>query len=324
MKFQRPEFLLLLPLLAIFYLLYIRERRKNSVGLGYIPFYEMSTPSYLRYLLSVPEILLYGALILSILSSAELSISSKYREVYLPGIDIMFALDISRSMAAEDFSPRNRFEVARSVIEEFTKKREADRIGLVAFAGAPLLICPLTLDRDFLLSSLKELKIGEIEDGTALGLAIAEAVTDLQESKSGKVMILLTDGVNNKGEISPLDAAGFARKAGVKIYAIGVGKRGVAKIPIEVGIGIRYIEKKVSIDEDVLTKIAELTGGKYFRAEDPRGLKEIFTEIDKLEKGKARVKISSTYRPVFRQLNLIILGILFLWLAIKAGFPEVP
>ncbi len=324
MKFQRPEFLLLIPVLIAAVVLYISKRKRSSVGLGYIRFYEMATPAYLKYLLKVPEALLYTVLIISILSSAELSLSSKYREVYLPGIDIMIALDISRSMAAEDFAPRNRFEVARKVIEEFISKREADRIGLVAFAGAPLLICPLTLDRNFLLGSLRELKIGEIEDGTALGLAIAEAVTDLQESRAARVMILLTDGVNNKGEISPLDAASFARKAGVKIYAIGVGRRGVAKIPIEVGIGVRYIEKRVSIDEEVLTRIAELTGGRYFRAEDPRGLKEIFREIDKMEKRKARIKISSTYRPVYNQLNFFILLVLFVWLAIKAGFPEVP
>ena len=323
MKFQRPEFLVLLPIfIALVY--FLLKRRKSSLGLGNIRFYVDSTPTYLRYLLKLPEFLLVTSLFLAIFSASEVSIASRYREVYLPGIDIMMVLDVSRSMAAEDLSPRNRFDVARAVIKDFVNKRVSDRIGLVAFAGAPLLICPLTLDHQFLLDSLTNLSIGEIEDGTAIGLALVEAVTDLQSSRSSKVIILLTDGVNNRGEISPLDAAMMAKEAKIRVYTIGVGKRGMARIPIESGVGIRYIERKVSIDEDTLSKIATLTNGKYFRAEDPIALRTIFKEIDSLEKRRTRVKISSTYKPIYWEINIVILLLLLTWLLVKIFIPEVP
>ncbi len=323
MKFQRPEFLILFIVLAIFYL-YVRRKKKISIGLGAVKFYELSTPKFRKYLLAAPEVLLYLILVFSIISSSGFSLSSRYREVYLPGIDVMIIFDISRSMAAEDFAPRNRFEIARTVVEEFIKKREVDRIGLAAFAGAPLLICPLTLDKNFLISSLNALKIGEIEDGTAIGLAIAEGVSDLQSSKTSKVMILLTDGMNNRGEISPIDAAKMAEEAGIKIYTIGVGKKGKAKIPIEAGIGMTYIEKEVSIDEKTLERVAEITGGRYFRAENPQALKTIFKEIDSLEKGEIRVKTEARFRPIYNELDLLIAILFLLWLFLRAIPVEIP
>ena len=202
------------------------------------------------------------------------------------GIDILLTLDISGSMASLDFKPKNRLEVAKEVIKNFVKKRETDRIGLVAFAGAAVTRSPLTLDYDMLEYFLNSTSLGELEDGTALGMALATSVNRIKHSRSRtKLIILLTDGVNNRGEIDPRDAAGIAHEFGIKVYTIGVGIRGKAPFPVRDGFGREtQIMVDVEIDEKVLREIANQTGGLYFRATDKDSLDNIFTEINKWEK----------------------------------------
>jgi Ca-activated chloride channel family protein len=215
--------------------------------------------------------------------------TSKGEQVTTEGIDIVLAYDISGSMLAEDFRP-NRIEAAKNVALDFIDGRPNDRIGLVVFAGESFTQCPLTTDHAVLKNLLKEIKSGMIEDGTAIGMGLATAVSRLKESKAkSKVIILLTDGVNNRGFIDPMTAAGIAQSFGVRVYCIGVGTQGMAPYPFNTPFGIQYQNVPVEIDEALLKKIAEQTGAQYFRATDNRKLKAIYEEIDKLEKTKIEV-----------------------------------
>ena len=226
----------------------------------------------------------------------------------------MLALDISSSMMAEDFKPKNRLEVAKLVAQDFVKGRTSDRIGMVVFAGESYTQCPLTLDYGVLLNFIRDVKIGLVEDGTAIGMSIANAVNRLRDSKSkSKVIILLTDGRNNSGELHPLSAAQIAKALDVKIYTIGAGSKGTALYPIvDPVFGKRYQRLPVEIDEDLLQKIASMTGGKYFRAIDKSSLEKIFDEIGQLEKTKIEVKEYTRYRElfsIFLSLGLILFGL---------------
>lgn len=210
-----------------------------------------------------------------------------YTEVQkMKGIDIVIALDISSSMASIDYQPNNRLEVAKQVIGDFIRKRSSDRLGLVLFAGEAFTKSPLTVDYGILKYYLSETRIGEIEDGTAIGMALASSVNRLKVSESKtRIVILLTDGVNNRGEIAPLDAARIARDFDIKVYTIGVGKEGKADFPVTDRLGNRrLVPVDVKIDEELLRKIAEETGGLYFRATEQDSLREIFREIDQWEK----------------------------------------
>ncbi len=324
MKLARPEFLLLGVASLLLLWFFLRRRKRAGLGLGVLLPFEASTPKWKKLLLSLPWFFLYASLFLALLASSQLMLRRKYQKIYLPGIDIMVTLDVSRSMAAQDFPPRSRFEVAKGVVEEFLRGRTADRIGIVAFAGAPLLISPLTLDREYLKEAIEDLRTGEIEDGTAIGLAVAEALSNLTERRTSRVIILITDGVNNKGGLSPLDAAKMAAEAGVKIYTIGVGKEGVASIPIEMGTGAGMVKKAVSVDEETLRKMAEITGGKFFRARDPEALRRVFSEIDALEKKRVEVKTISRYSPKTHSLILLTLYLFAAFLLSAALLREVP
>ncbi|OGU67433.1 MAG: aerotolerance regulator BatA [Stygiobacter sp. RIFOXYC12_FULL_38_8] len=238
-------------------------------------------PSYLRLL----------ALTFLIIAAARPQSFSSGENFYTEGIDIAMVLDISGSMLAEDFKP-NRLEAAKKVIDEFIKGRTVDKIGLVIFSGESFTQCPLTIDYSVLRNLLKDIQMGMIEDGTAIGNAIANGVNRLKDSKAkSKVMILLTDGVNNAGHIDPLTAAQIAQKFGIRIYAIGVGTMGQAPYPFQTPFGIRYQMVPVEIDENILKQIASATGGKYFRATNNRKLAQIYDEIDHLE--KTRVEVTS-------------------------------
>lgn len=217
------------------------------------------------------------------------------------GIDILIALDISGSMAAEDFQPRNRLTVAKEVISDFIKKRSNDRLGLVTFAGQCYTRCPLTVDYDILRFFLNQSNIGDIEDGTALGVALATSVNRIRHSKSKtKIIILLTDGVNNRGEIDPKDAAQIAKDFNVKVYTIGVGTRGQAPYPVPDEFGnIQHVMLEVQIDEDLLKYIANTTGGLYFRATDREQLQNIFKEIDRWEKTEISSRRISHARDLY-------------------------
>ena len=226
-------------------------------------------------------------------------------KVTASGIDIVIALDLSGSMAAEDFElnrqPANRVMMAKDVISKFIKKRLSDRMGLVAFAGRAYIASPLTLDHDFLLQNLERLDLGMIEDSTAIGSAISTALNRLRDVKSkSKIVILMTDGQNNAGKVPPLTAAEAAEALGVKIYTIGVGTRGTAPMPVTDVFGRKaYRQMEVDIDEDTLQKIADRTGGKYFRADNANALRAIYNEIDRLEKTEVSMKKFVRYEEVF-------------------------
>jgi Ca-activated chloride channel family protein len=206
------------------------------------------------------------------------------------GIDIVIALDISSSMLAMDFRP-NRIEAAKDVAIKFISGRPNDRIGLVVFSGESFTQCPLTTDRATVVNLFKGIESGMIEDGTAIGNGLATAVARLKESDAiSKVVILLTDGENNRGEIAPVTAAELAKTFGVRVYTVGVGTMGMAPYPVQTPFGVQVQDMEVKIDEATLQKIAEVTDGKYFRATDNNKLAQIYQEIDKLEKSKIDVK----------------------------------
>ena len=237
-------------------------------------------------------------------------------EVEASGIDILLAVDISGSMEARDFTlqgrPASRLDVVKSVVARFIKERPNDRIGLVAFAGRPYMVCPLTLDHDWLQLRLDSLKTGMVEDGTAIGSAIASGANRLRDKKSkSRIMILLTDGMNNAGKVSPLTAAEAAETFGIKVYTIGAGTRGEAPMPVQDQFGRkRLMRVKVDIDEDTLRKVAEITGGRYFRATDTRSLEKVYDEINAMEATTRKIKHFSQYRELFSWLVLAALALL--------------
>lgn len=249
--------------------------------------------------------LLLLALASLILGLARPRLGRSITNVQASGIDIMMALDVSRSMLAEDFTIGgqrvSRIEAVKKVTEEFIRKRPNDRIGIVAFAGQPYLVSPLTLDHDWLLQNLDRLRIGLVEDGTAIGSAIASSASRLtdREAKS-KVIVLLTDGENNSGKVSPITAAEAAGALGLKIYTIGAGTKGTAPFPFQDPFGRTvYQNVEVSIDEKTLQQIAEIGHAQYFRATNTASLEAIYEEIDKLEKTTVEMKKYTRYRELF-------------------------
>ncbi|HEX9916147.1 MAG TPA: VWA domain-containing protein [candidate division Zixibacteria bacterium] len=242
----------------------------------------------------------------------------KSQEITSEGIDIMLVLDISGSMRAEDFSAQNRLYAAKQVIEEFISERQTDRIGLVIFSRQSFLQCPLTLDYKILKELVEKVDFGMIEDGTAIGLAIANAVDHLQLGKGkSKITILLTDGINNSGEIDPITATRVAQAMNIKIYTVGAGKPGRALYPVEDPIfGKRYVYLPNELDEKMLQEIANITGGEYFRAKDEKGLSQIYKEISQMEKTKIKIKEYVEYNELFSNFALfgliLVLGEIFL------------
>ncbi|MBW7887176.1 MAG: VWA domain-containing protein [Bacteroidetes bacterium] len=301
MSFANPGLLLLLLLIPVLAVWYYYRLQKNESEVRYSTLLPFSAISFtlrerLRHL---PFILQMAALTLLIIALARPRTTSKGEDVYSEGIDIVLAMDISGSMLAEDFQP-NRIEAAKSVAQDFISGRINDRIGLVIFAGESFTQCPLTVDYAVLKNLIKKVKSGMIEDGTAIGMGLATAVNRLKESKAkSKVIILLTDGVNNRGEIDPVTAAQIAQTFGIRVYTVGVGTIGQAPYPVQTPFGTRYQMIPVDLDENSLTKIAEMTGGKYFRATDNRKLKAIYNEIDKLEKTKIEVRSYRHYQELF-------------------------
>jgi Ca-activated chloride channel homolog len=218
------------------------------------------------------------------------------------GINIMIAFDISSSMLAEDFQPQNRLEVAREKVKQFITRRSSDRIGVVAFSGEALTQVPLTTDYPVVLAAVDNLQPGQLDDGTAIGTAIATSANRLRGAPGrSRVIVLLTDGVNNRGSIDPRTAAQAASAIGVKIYAIGVGTEGMAPVPVGRGVfGLRYENRPVEIDDALLTEVAQRTGGRYFRARDAEALDRITSEIDRLERTPVRMKVYTRYTELYR------------------------
>lgn len=273
------------------------------------------TPVTLREKLAhVPSYIRLLGLTFLIIAAARPQSFSSGENFYTEGIDIAMVLDISGSMLAEDFKP-NRLDAAKKVIDEFIKGRTVDKIGLVIFSGESFTQCPLTIDYSVLRNLLKDIQMGMIEDGTAIGNAIANGVNRLKDSKAkSKVMILLTDGVNNAGHIDPLTAAQIAQKFGIRIYSIGVGTIGQAPYPFQTPFGIRYQMVPVEIDENILKQIASTTGGKYFRATNNRKLAEIYDEIDHLEKTRTEVTSYRHAKELF--FNWALAGMLLLFVEV--------
>jgi Ca-activated chloride channel family protein len=247
----------------------------------------MTFRHYLRHLLFVFRII---ALAILIVALARPQSSESFQDISTEGIDIILTLDISGSMLARDFKP-DRLEASKDVATEFIAGRPYDRMGLVVFSGESFTQCPLTTDHAVLINLLHEVKSGMVEDGTAIGMGLATAVNRIKDSQAkSKVIIILTDGVNNRGEIAPLTAAEIAKTFGVRVYTIGVGTQGVAPYPVETPFGMQYQDMPVEIDETVLKEIASKTGGRYFRATDNSKLEEVYKEIDQMEKSKIDVR----------------------------------
>jgi Ca-activated chloride channel family protein len=247
----------------------------------------------------------YLALALFIIALARPQLGRVTTRVQATGVDIMLVLDVSRSMLAEDFtignSRANRIDAVKIVTEQFIRERPNDRIGIVAFAGRPYLVSPLTLDHDWLIRNLERLRIGLVEDGTAIGSAIAAAANRLKDKEAKtKLIVLLTDGDNNAGKVQPLTAAEAAKALGIRIYTIGAGTEGEAPFPLQNAFGRTvYRNVLVKFDEKTLEGIATITNGQYFRATDTNSLRKIFSEIDKMEKTKIEVERTAQYRDLF-------------------------
>ncbi|MDR2010967.1 MAG: VWA domain-containing protein [Bacteroidales bacterium] len=303
-------FLLFIPLIGW----YIWRFRKSVASMDIStmePFAKTNRPVryWLRHLLFVFRLLCLAAVIFVL---ARPQTFDRWEDRKIEGVDIVLALDISGSMLAEDFKP-NRIDAAKEIGIEFISSRPDDRIGLVVFAGEAFTQCPLTIDHAVLINLFSDIKSGMIEDGTAIGMGLATAVNRLKNSKAiSKVIILLTDGVNNMGAVSPIAASEFAEMYGIRVYTVGIGKNGTAPYPFRTNFGVQYQNVEVKIDEDVLTQIAERTGGKYFRATDNKELRKIYNEIDALEKTQLEVRSYSKPREEFQFIMLIALGLLFL------------
>lgn len=304
LRFANPEFLGLLVLLPLLVYWYLKKHPKRGgtltySNLGLVKNVKKQTSK--RDYRHIIFLLRLVALALLIVCFARPQAGHTEEEILTEGVDIVLALDISSSMLAEDFKPNNRLEAAKLVAADFIRGRTNDRMGMVVFAAKSFTQCPLTLDYGILLNFLEEIEIGMIEDGTAIGMAIANAASRLRSSKAkSKVMILLTDGQNNRGQLDPLTAAKVAKAFGIRIYTIGVGKRGDALFPVDDPIwGKRYVRMPVKIDEKILKEIARITGGSYFRATDQESLEKIFEEIDGLEKTKIEVKQFTRYSEMF-------------------------
>jgi len=292
MVFANPIYFLLLLLLIPMIGWYIWKLRKSQASIQLSSLEGFSkAPNTLRvYLRHVPFILRIGAIIFLVIALARPQTTNKWSTSTTEGIDIIMSLDISSSMLAQDLKP-DRLNAAKEVAASFINGRPTDNIGLVVFARESFTQCPLTTDHAVLLNLLKNVQCGMIEDGTAIGHGITTAVSRLKDSKAkSKVIILLTDGTNNAGEIAPITAAEIAKAFGIRVYTIAVGTIGEAPYPLQTSFGVKMVPMKVEIDEKILTQIAQVTGGLYFRATNNRALKEIYGEIDQMEKTKMNVQ----------------------------------
>ncbi|OQY03869.1 MAG: aerotolerance regulator BatA [Bacteroidetes bacterium 4572_117] len=312
MEFANPEFLYGLVILIPMIIWYILKEENNYTSiqistLRAFPVVPKTYKFYLRYVLFGFKIILIAVLIIIL---ARPQTTNNWEDTTTEGIDIVIALDISSSMLARDFRP-NRLEASKDVAISFISGRENDRMGLVVFSGESFTQCPLTSNHKVVINLFKDIKQGMIEDGTAIGMGLANAVNRLKDSDAiSKVIILLTDGVNNMGAIDPLTSAQLAEKFGIRVYTVGVGKNGMAPYPVQTMFGLQYQDREVKIDEKTLKEIAQLTDGKYFRATNNNKLKQIYVEIDKLEKSKVNIKKYSSKTDEFMPLAYLAIALL--------------
>ena len=320
MFFEYPDLLWLLLLLVPVVALYIYRQVK-----GRSPYLLVSSVTPWMYkggaikkaARHIPFILRLVALAAIIAAIARPRSSSTFEKIDTEGIDIMLALDVSTSMLARDFTP-DRINAAKDIAIQFVAERPSDRIGVAVFAGESYTQSPLTTDRATLINLIKEIDCGIIEDGTAIGNGLATAVARLKDSQAkSRVVILLTDGVNNAGEITPQMAAEIAKTYGIRVYTIGVGAMGTAPYPVQTPFGIELQQVEVQIDEPLLQKIAQETDGKYFRATDNTKLLEIYGEINKMEKNKTLVDSFPLYKELFMNFALVALAAIVLELIFR-------
>lgn len=303
-------FLFIIPILTLIYFYRIRKS-ETSIKISDSKIFEESKSSLRVKLFHLPFALKMLSLLLLIIALARPQSFSSGTNVNTEGIDIAIVLDISGSMLAEDFKP-NRLEAAKEITDKFIEGRISDRIGLVIFSRVAFTQCPLTIDYSVLRNLLKDIKSGMLEDGTAIGNAIANGVNRLKNSEAkSKVIILLTDGVNNAGEIDPLSASEIAKAYGVRIYSIGVGTRGEAPYPVQTPFGTRYQMVPVEIDEVLMKNISNITGGQYFRATNNKALEEVYKKIDKLEKSKVEI---TSYRTAAELYSFLIIPAVIIFL----------
>lgn len=322
MTFAQPLYLALTALLIPIVFWYIWRMHNADASL------RVSSTSVLKkYMLPdwvrhVPFILRITTICLLLFALARPQLTNRWQSESTEGIDIMMALDISGTMLAEDLKP-NRLEAAKNVGSDFIIARPNDQIGLVVFAGESFTQCPLTTDHAALVNLFQSVQFGMIDDGTAIGLGLANCVNRMKDSKTkSKVIILLTDGSNNAGDIDPLTAAEIAKTFGIRVYAVGVGSYGQTRVPVQTPMGMQYMTMDSQFDETTLRNIASATGGAYFRATDNNSLKQIYEQIDQLEKTKLRVreysKRSENFAPyLIAALLLLIAEILIRYFGLR-------
>ncbi len=321
MQFASPYTLLLLLLIVpmLIYYIYITRRGGATLTISSTDGFKGIGRTYRYYLRHIPFLLRVVAFAAIVVALARPQTVEHSRSSSTEGIDIVMALDISGSMLARDFEP-DRITAAKQVAASFIQDRFGDRIGLVAFAGESFTLSPLTTDQGALQTLLAPLRSGIIEDGTAIGNGLATALNRLRESEAkSKVVILLTDGVNNRGEVSPTTAAKIAKEMGVKVYTIGVGSQGEAPYPQVDPYGriVGYVNAKVEIDEKTLSEVAETTGGEYYRATDNEKLVAIYDQINQLEKSEVQVEERTAYNELFLMWVLLAIGVLIAEFLVK-------
>jgi Ca-activated chloride channel family protein len=327
MFFQYPKLLWLLavPVLLVLHYLYLEMTgRKPHLRVSTARPWKQEGPGALSVLRHLPFALRIAALSLLVVAIARPRSSSQMEKIDTEGIDIVLAMDVSTSMLARDFEP-DRISAAKDIAIEFIAQRPTDRIGIVVFAGESYTQCPLTTDRATLINLMKEVQTDLIEDGTAIGNGLATAVARMADSDAkSRVIILLTDGVNNSGEIAPQTAAEIANTYGVRVYTIGVGANGTAPYPVMTPWGIDIQRVNVEIDEDLLKTIAQTTGGRYFRATDNTKLAEIYSEINRMEKARTTIDSFPVYKELFTRFALMALACLLLELIIRLFIKRLP
>jgi len=325
--FANPHLLYLLLLIPLLVAWYIYRLKKNNADIQISSFdgFGNGIKSVRLYFFHGLFVLKLLAIALIIIAVARPQSSLNRQDISIEGIDIVLAMDVSGSMLARDFSP-DRLEASKEVAMEFIDGRPNDRIGLVIFSGETFTQCPLTTDHGVLKTLFQDIKSGMIEDGTALGDGLATAVSRLKTSKAiSKVIILLTDGVNNMGSVDPLSAAEIAKLFGIRIYTIGVGTTGMAPYPVQTPFGIQLQNMEVKIDETLLREVSRLTDGKYFRATNTVKLRQIYQEIDKLEKSKIDVTEFRKKKEEYLILALIALALLAIEVLLRnALFRNIP
>jgi Ca-activated chloride channel family protein len=318
-EFAHPGFFWLFIVIPLTIAWYIWRERKlyGYLSVSAVKGFSLPQKSLLPVFRHSGVVLRSLALAALIVGMARPQSSLSWQNSTTEGIDIVIASDISGSMLAEDFEP-NRMEAGKNIAIDFIKNRPNDRIGLVIFSGESFTQCPLTIDHDVLINLFKDIKNGMIEDGTAIGMGLATAVNRLKESSvKSKVVILLTDGSNNAGSIPPITAAEIAKQFNIRVYTVGLGTKGMAPYPVQTPMGVQYQRVPVDVDEVTLNKIADITGGKYFRATNNRTLKNIYEQIDKLEKAKIDVTQYHKKTELFLPFAVIALLCLLLEFVLK-------